>query len=164
MTVVGVAVNWLGANVLYGQDVHLPIIRGRVEGHDVHLTIIQDGMEGQDVHLSILWDGMEGQDMHFPVVRDGRGRNAFDGDRLGVVGVTVVLDGRVSFDLVETEQLPETIGDSDCGTAQGVAWATTGLDGRNNLNAIQPIVAGNGRSGWAVEKLAGRAYFIIGRD
>ena len=82
----------------------------------------------------------------------------------GVVGVTVVLDGRVSFDLVETEQLPETIGDSDCRTAQRVAWATTGLDGRNNLNAIQPIVTANGRSGWAVEKLAGRAYFIIGRD
>jgi hypothetical protein len=78
------------------------------------------------------------------------------------MGVMAILGSRMSFDLVETEQLPETIGDTNCGVAHRVARATTGFGGRNDLNTIQPILAANGRSGWAVEKLAGRAYLITG--
>jgi len=37
-----------------------------------------------------------------------------------------------------------------------------GSRGRNDLDAIQPILAANGSGGRAVEKLAGRAYFITG--
>ena len=119
-----------------------------MEGQDMHLPVGRDRDEGLDVHLSIAW---------------GRhGRNAFDGDQFSVMGVTVMLDGRTRFDLVETKQLPETIGNSYCGVAHRVAWATTGLDGRNDLDAIQPILAANGSGGRAVEKLAGRAYFITG--
>jgi len=168
VVVAGVAVNWLGAHVLQGHgdrlNVHLPIILDGIEGQDVHLTVLWDGMEGQDVHLTVLWDRMEGQDMHLAVVRNGRGRNAFDGNQFGVMGVVVMLDGRMSFDLLETEQLSETIGESDCGVTHRVARATTGFNGRDDLDAIQPILAANRRRGWVVEELAGRADLIIGRD
>ena len=52
--------------------------------------------------------------------------------------VMVILDGRMSFDLVETKQLPEMIGNTDCGVAHGVTWPTTGCDRRDDLNAIHP--------------------------
>jgi len=129
----------------------------------VHLSIIRDGMEGHDVRLPIVWDGIEGQDVHLPVVRDGLGRNAFDGNQFGVMRVVMILDGRMSFDLVETEQLPETIGDTDCGVAHRVARATTGCSRGDNLDAIHPILAANGRRGW-VEEVAGGAYLITGGD
>ena len=170
VAVVGVAVNWL--DVLYvlqghggGHDVHLPVLQDGMEGQDVHLPVIRVGMEGQNMHLPVFWDGMEGLDAHLPVAWGGHGCNAFDGNQLSVMGVMVMLDGGMSFDLLETEQLPETIGDTDCGVAHRVAGATTGLGGRNNLNAIHPIIlAANRRSGWIVEILVGRAYLITGGD
>ena len=169
VAVVGVAVNWLGVHILHvlqghgdGHDVHLPVIWDRMEGQDVHLPVIRDGIEGQDMHLPVGRDRDEGLDVHLSIAWGRHGRNAFDGDQFSVMGVMVMLDGRTRFDLVETEQLPETIGDSYCGVAHRVAWATTGLDGRNDLDAIQPILAANGSGGRAVEKLAGRAYFITG--
>jgi len=39
VTVVGVAVNWLGAQVLH-------VLQEHGSGHDVHLPVIQDGTEG----------------------------------------------------------------------------------------------------------------------
>jgi len=69
--------------------------------------------------------------------------NTSEGNQFGVMGVVAMLDGRASFDLVETEQLPETIGESDCGVAHGVPRATTGLSGRDDLNAIQSVLAAN---------------------
>jgi hypothetical protein len=81
-----------------------------------------------------------------------------------VMGVMVMLGGGMVFDLLETEQLPETIGHSDCGVTHGVARTTASIGGRDDLDAIQPVLAANGRSGWVVEELAGRADLITGRD
>jgi len=69
------------------------------------------------------------------------------------MGVVAMVDGRVSFDLVETERLPETIGESDCGVAHGVPRATTGSSGRDDLNAIQSVLAANGAAGGLSKKL-----------
>ena len=81
------------------------------------------------------------------------------------MGVMVVLGGGMGFDLLETEQLPETIGHSDCGVTHGVARTTTAsIGGRDDLDAIQPILAANGRSGRVVEEIAGRADLITGGD
>ena len=56
----------------------------------------------QDMDLPVTWDG-----------REGHVCNAFDRDQFGVMEVMVMLDGRVSFDPLKTEQLPETIGGSN---------------------------------------------------
>ena len=45
-----------------------------------------------------------------------------------------------------------------------MARATTGFGGGNNLDAVQAILAANGRSGSVVEELAGRADLISRGD
>jgi hypothetical protein len=60
--------------------------------------------------------------------------------------MSVVLDCGVGFDRLQTEQLPETIGDFYRLVALGVARATR-LNGRGDLHTIQAISAANGRRG-----------------
>lgn len=106
--------------------------------------------------LHVFCGSSDGQDVHLPVVRKrrGHGRDASNGHQLGVVGVR-----RTSLDLLETEQLPETVGHSYGGVAH-VAWAATSLGGRNDLNTVQAIVPADGRSGGVVEELSGGADLI----
>ena len=56
-----------------------------------------------------------GHDAHSLVVRDGRkghGRDGPNGRRPDTTEAKVILDGRTSFKLFETEQLPEMVGDA----------------------------------------------------
>jgi hypothetical protein len=113
--------------------------------------------------LCVLQGDGDGHDMHLPVVRDrrkGHGRDILDGHQLGMTEVVMVFDSRISIDLFETEQLPETIGEVRRGVAHGVARAATSVDGRNDLDAIQTILAANGGSGRAAEEITSRADLI----
>jgi hypothetical protein len=75
--------------------------------------------------------------------------------------MSVVLDCGVSFDRLQTEQLPETIGDFYRLVVLGVARATR-LNGRGDLHTIQAISAVNGRR--VVEEFAGGTDLISGGD
>lgn len=105
-------------------------------------------------------NGTEGHNAHLPVIRSRsrrHGCNKRNEFRMVVGGV--VLDGSMNSDGLETEQLPEAIRDLYPGVALCVAWAAMDLDGRGDLNAIQPIVGRNGRG---VEEFTGRADLISG--
>ena len=117
----GVAMNWLGTQVLHG-----------------------------------YW--RKRHDMQLSVADDRRGRHVVNRNQV------VMIDGSVNCDGFQTEHLPETVRDVYCGFAHGVAGAATRLDGRSNSNAIQAILAANGRRGIVVEEVPGGANLISGGD
>ena len=75
-----------------------------------------------------------------------------------------MIDGSVNRDGLQVEHLPETVQDVYCGFAHGVAGAAMRLDRMSNLNAIQAILAANGRKGIVVKEVPGRGDSISGRD
>lgn len=122
MAVVGVAVNWLVAQVLH-----------------------RDGGEGHNIDCSVT------RRRH--VVR------AVNRNHVRVI------DGCVSLDGFQTEQLSETVRSLYCSVAHGVAWAAVRLGGRSDLDAIQAIFPTNGRRGrFIFEKITGRTDLISGGD
>ena len=110
-------------------------------------------------------DGREGHKVHLPIIRNRReGRGLERRDEFGMIVDRVMFDGSMSFNGLETEQLPETIRDLYRLVALGVARAVVRLNGRGDLNAIQATLAANGTSGRVLEELAGLADLISGRD
>ena len=97
-------------------------------------------------------------DMQLFVADDRRGCHVVNRNRV------VMSDGSVNRDGLQAEHLLETVRDLYCGFAHGVAGVATRLDGRNNLNAIQAILAANGRWEIVVEEVPGRGDLISGRD
>ena len=67
----------------------------------------------------------------------------------------------MSFDGLETEQLPGMICNLYCLGALGVAQTVVRLNGRGDLNAIQATLTANGR---VLKELASVADLISGRD
>jgi len=133
------------------------------------VAVVGVAMNWHGAHVLNVLDGNggEGHEVHFPVIRIKRNRHKvdrFEGDEIGVIVAKVMLDGRVSFDGLETQQLPEPIRNFYCFVALGVARAAMRLDGRSDLDAIQAILTANGRSGRVVEEFAGGADLISGRD
>jgi hypothetical protein len=132
----------------YHEGVRQPLHeRGVLE---VVVAVVGVAVNWRGAHvLCVLQRGVDGHDVDPSVVRDRRKGHGCD-----------VSDGRMSFDFLETEQLPEAVRD----VYSGVAWAATSLGGRNDLDAIQAIFATNGGSGGIVEVFAGRADLITGGD
>ena len=105
----------------------------------------------QNVHLSVVQDG-----------RNGHGRDGPNRHQLAMVDMRMMFEGGMCIDLVETEQLSETVGDVYRGFAHGMARATASLSGGDDLDAVQAILAAYGRSGGVVEEFAGRTDLIRG--
>lgn len=105
MVVVGMAVNWLIAQVLQ---------RNEGEGHNVDCSVTRQSR--RVVHAV--------------------NRNHIR-----------MIDGCVSLDGFQTEQLSETVGNVYRSVAHGVARAAARLGGRSDLDAIQAIFPANGRRG-----------------
>ena len=108
----------------------------RLGAHVLHL----DGREGHDVHSSVAnrWSG--------------RGRHAFNRNQVRMI------DG------LKTKQLPETVCYVNRSVARRMTPAAARLGGRGDLNAIEAILAADGRRGRVVEEIPGRTNLISRGD
>ena len=105
-------------------------------------------------------NGGEGHNVDCSVTRRSRRVvHAVNRDRIWMV------DGCVSLDGFQTEQLSETVRNVYRSVAHGMTWAAARLGGRSDLDAIQAIFPTNGRIGRSVfEEIPGRTDLISGGD
>jgi len=121
------------------------------------MAVVRVAVNRLCVHI-VHRNGREGHNVNCSVARDRRVGHAFDRDQVRMI------DGGIRHDGFQTEQLSETVGNFYRGFVHGVAWTATRLGGRSDLDAIQAVLATNGRRGGFVEEIIGRPNLISRGD
>ena len=120
------------------------------------MAVVRVAVNRLCVHI-VHRNGGEGHNVDCSVARGRWSRrvgHAFDRNQVRMI------DGGIRHDGFQTEQLSETVGDFYRSFVHGVAWTATGLAGRSDLDAIQAVLATNGRRGRFVEEIIGRPNLI----